>query len=324
MDALKDFAWFFVIILALAIVWFLSGGPDRESAKNPFINPPNPISSGKTYGTSFFSGRESNASTSNIKEQKGTIEEQLKTIGEETARVKDELKKVQEKASLSEYSDLITFSRGNATAISPDKEYLQIILSKTAKNKIIITGWELKSLISGVSVKIGEASWLPRLGSSNIKNTIVLSPGEKAIIITGRPPIGVSFRTNICSGYFGQFQNFYPSLKAECPDPYGEIEEQYLSGPNAYNDSCLDFIDRIRRCGINTEQLPLGMQSQCQDFVTKKINYNSCIDKHKNDENFYRGEWRVYLSRDTELWKSKREVIKLIDEKGKDIGTITY
>ena len=56
----------------------------------------------------------------------------------------------------------------------------------------------------------------------------------------------------------------------------------------------------------------------------KKINYNSCIDKHKNDENFYRGEWRVYLSRDTELWKSKREVIKLIDEKGKDIGTITY
>ena len=144
MDALKDFAWFFVIILALAIVWFLSGGPDRESAKNPFINPPNPISSGKTYGTSFFSGRESNASTSNIKEQKGTIEEQLKTIGEETARVKDELKKVQEKASLSEYSDLITFSRGNATAISPDKEYLQIILSKTAKNKIIITGWELK------------------------------------------------------------------------------------------------------------------------------------------------------------------------------------
>ncbi|MBU3969003.1 hypothetical protein KJ991_02190 [Patescibacteria group bacterium] len=324
MQVLKDFGWFFVILLAFAIVWFLSGGPDRESAKNPFINPPNPISSGETYGISFFSGRNTRASTSSNEEQKGTIEEQLKTIGEETTRVKNELEKAQEKASLSEYSDLITFSKGSATSVSPDKEYLQIVLTKTAKNKVIITGWELKSLISGVSVKIEEASWLPRLGSSNTKNTVVLSPGDKVIITTGRPPIGVSFRINICSGYFEQFQNFYPSIRTECPDPYTEIEEQYLSGPNAYNDECLDFIDRIRRCTINTKQLPLGMQSQCQDFVTKKINYNSCIDKHKNDESFYKGEWRIYLSRDTELWKSKREVIKLTDGVGKTVGTITY
>ena len=324
MQVLKDFSWFFVILLALAIVWFLSGGPDRESAKNPFIDPPNPVGSGKTYGISFFSGKEGRASTSSDEEQKGSIEEQLKTIGEETARVKDELEKAQEKASLSEYSDLITFSKGGATATSPDKEYLQIILSKAVKNKVIITGWELKSLISGVSVKIGEASWLPRLGGLNTKNTIVLSPGDKAIINTGRSPIGISFRTNICSGYFSQFQNFYPSLRRDCPDPYKDIEEKYLNGPNAYNDQCLDFIDRIQRCYINTISLPLNMQSQCQDFVTKKINYNSCIDTHKNDENFYGVEWRIYLSRDTELWKSKREVIKLIDGVGKTIGTITY
>lgn len=324
MDALKDFAWFFIILLALGVLWVFSGGPDRESAKNPFINPPSPISSGKTYGIGFFSGREADASATNTGKQKGSIEIQLETIAEETTKVKEELEKIQEKASSSEYSSLISFSKGSATATTPDKEYLQISLSKTAKNKVIITGWEIKSLISGVSVKIGEASWLPRLGGTNTKNTIVLSPGEKIIITTGRSPIGVSFRINICSGYFEQFQNFYPSLKTECPDPYGDIDEKYLSGPNVYNDACLDFIDRLRRCNVYTGQLPLDMQSQCQDFVTKKVNYNSCIDTHKNDESFYRNEWRVYLSRDAELWKSKREVIELLDGFGKTVGTVTY
>lgn len=324
MDALKNFTWFFVILLALGVIWLLSGGPDRASSKNPFVRAPNTSNPGETYGTGFFAVGRSNASTSTTEEQQYTIQEQLKTIGDETAKVKDELQKAQEMASASEYSDLITFSKGTATATTPDKEYVQIVLSKKAPNKVIITNWELKSAISGVSIKIGEATWLPRLGASNTKNTIVLSPGDKAVISTGRSPIGVSFKINICSGYLTQFQTFYPIIKSECPDPYSEIEEQYLAGPNAYNDACLNFIDGIRKCTISTGQLPLGMQSQCQDFVTKKINYNACIDKHRNDESFYSGEWRIYLSRDTELWKAKREIIKLIDGVGKTVGTITY
>ncbi|MFA5838737.1 MAG: hypothetical protein WC849_02265 [Candidatus Paceibacterota bacterium] len=343
MQALKDFSWFFVILLALAIVWVLSGGPYSESAKNPFIKPPSPLDSGDTYGFGLFPDTKSGTSTTNgtgfgttygeglfsgTKSNASTgtesISEQLKNIGTETAQIKEELEKAEEKTNKSEYADLITISRAGAMSITPDREYLEISLSKTAKNKVIITGWTLKSLMSGISVKIEDASWLPRLGGSNTKNTIVLSPGNKAIINTGRSPIGTSFRTNICTGYFSQFQSFYPSLKRNCPDPSEDIEDKYLSGPNAYNDQCLDFIDRIQTCNINTSSLPLNMQSQCQDFVTKKMNYNSCIDTHKNDEGFYGTEWRIYLSRDTELWKSKREIIQLTDGIGKIIGTVTY
>jgi len=353
MNAIKDFAWFFVIILALGIVWFLSGGPDRESSKNPFIKSPNPTLTGETYGINLFpdvgetSGEETNQDgTSSFGSEKtyginlfsgtkinasgetnienSTISGQLQKIEAETSLIKEELKKAEEKTNKSEYSDLISFTRGGASSTDVDREYLQIVLSKTAKNKVIITGWQIKSEMTGISIKIGEASWLPRSGSSNNTNSIVLSPGEKIIFTTGRSPIGISFRTNICTGYFSQFQNFYPYLRSECPDPSADIEAKYSSGPNAFNDQCLDFIDRIPRCSINTAQLPLNMQPQCQDFITKKINYNSCIDTHKNDENFYTGEWRIYLSRDVELWKSKREIIKLTDGIGKIVGTITY
>ena len=327
MNALKDFWWFFAILIGFGFIWLLSGGPERESSTRPFINPPFPLGSGETYGTNLFSGKESSASDSSdasTEQNKISIKEQLENIENETKKIQEELQKAQEKSSESKYAGKAVLYKGGATQTEPDSEYVEIKIPKTTEGKIVVTGWELKSMMTGQSIKIGEAAWLPRLGDLNTKNTIAMSAGDRMLITTGRSPIGISFRTNKCTGYFGQFQNFWPSLGGGCPDPMDEIPDGNKMGPNAFNDACLDFIDKITNCNVNTKPLPWGMQSQCQEFVTKQIGYNSCIDKHKNDEDFYENEWRIFLARDSEMWKKKREIIKLLDNEGKTVSTVNY
>jgi hypothetical protein len=45
---------------------------------------------------------------------------------------------------------------------------------------------------------------------------------------------------------------------------------------------------------------------------------------HKNDEDFYDDEWRIYLGRGEELWKNRRETIILKDQAGKIIKEVSY
>ena len=97
-----------------------------------------------------------------------------------------------------------------------------------------------------------------------------------------------------------------------------------ISGPNALNDACIDFIERMRTCTINAKPLPLTMQYECSSFINSEINYQTCVTNHKNEEDFYKSEWRIFLNRDEELWKAKRETIRLLDADGKVIDSLSY
>ena len=96
-----------------------------------------------------------------------------------------------------------------------------------------------------------------------------------------------------------------------------------FSGPNAFDDDCWNYIERLPRCEIPLN-LPLDMQSECRTYLTSKVNYNACLDAHKNDGDFYKQEWRVFLGREQELWKNKREIIELLDSEGKLVDVYTY
>ena len=58
--------------------------------------------------------------------------------------------------------------------------------------------------------------------------------------------------------------------------------------------------------------------------IIEEINYNACIDKHKDDSNFIENEWYLYLKREFELWRRERELIVLFDNSGKVVDHITY
>ena len=199
---------------------------------------------------------------------------------------------------------------------SPDREYIEIQASKSNKNPLNISGWKLKGKI-GLDVAIGQGTILYMPGQANPRQAIVLKPDEKAFIVTGLSPLGTSFRLNKCTGYFEQFQDFIPRLPMECP----LAEDENL--PNNLKDACLDFIERIGRCEV-VESIPPAMDQTCQNYVSTKISYKSCVEIHKNDADFYEPEWRVYLGRSEELWKRSREFITLVDQNGKIIDSKPY
>jgi hypothetical protein len=188
---------------------------------------------------------------------------------------------------------------------------------------ISITNWRIGSVISGSSFKIDGGVQLPRSGIVSSEGPILLNPGDKAYIATGRSPIGVSFRTNVCTGYFEQFQDFSPSLKKECPYPEDELEVT-TEVIRTFGNQCLDFIDRMPRCIMQVGTLPYGSSSECTEFINTEINYTGCIENHRDDTNFYKNEWRVFLGRDREIWREKRETIILLDSDGKTVDTYTY
>ncbi|MBU1557499.1 hypothetical protein KKC45_00895 [Patescibacteria group bacterium] len=301
--------WFILIFAGLWFIWFFTGGPERQSSQaGTYIKPP---SEPLTGSWNFYN-----------KELPFTI---VRTSSEKSAseEIREDLEKAQEKAGVSVYNDKIILKNGDARDTNFDREYLVLEASDKNTDKINITGWTLTSVITGNKITIGKASYLPYTSKVNYQENIFLSPGDKVYMVTGRSPIGTSFRTNICTGYFEQFQNFTPYLKKECPEPEDE-DDFVISGPNRLNDDCIDYVERIPKCELVTKSLPLDMQYECGVYITSEINYNSCVKKHKNESDFYKSEWRIFLDREYTLWKDKRETIKLLDANENLVDTITY
>lgn len=286
MDLLK----FVIFALALLwVLWFASGGPWSPRVNDPFLEPPPPIGTGETYNVEKPIGAK-DAVTGK------TIEESPK-------------------------GDEISFyGKGNARITDAAREYVEIRASRTNTKPIKISGWAVKSSVTGKSAVIGNGVYTPVAGGVNPEQPVYLLPGGRAFLTTGRSPKGYSFRLNLCTGYFEEFQDFSPRLPLNCPYPRNE------NLPVGLTDACFNYIEKIGRCEAQVEPLPLSFSNDplCQEYVAEKINYGGCVDTHKNDPDFYSTEWRVYLGRDQELWKSERETILLLDESGKVVDMVAY
>jgi len=239
-----------------------------------------------------------------------------------TEEIRESLRSQQE---ASPYAGLIVMSRPITSSYqnvaSADGEYLSITSRIIAGAKPVpITGWQIKSVVTGASAKIGKGAYLAYPGQLNPESEIFLSPGGRAVVATGRSPIGVSFRLNKCTGYFAQYQTFTPTLPEQCP---ALQEESLPKAPNALDDRCLDYIDRLPICRTHGK-LPIYLKPECTTYIAERTNYNFCVSAHKNDPDFYLNEWRIYLNRDDRLWKNRRETIKLIDNEGKTVTAVSY
>lgn len=284
MDAGKEFKTFVFIFLMIALIWLFTGGPLRPSAKS---------------GLFLF------------KPQEKAAEQVQKPLKQITGG-----KPSTTPAANQETIDTATLNIRNAKESDLNKEYVEIQASKDNKNSLNISKWRLKGKI-GLDIAVGQGAILYLPGQNNPQQEIILKPGEKAVIVTGASPLGTSFHLNKCIGYFEQFQNFIPRIPQECPLAKDEVL------PNNLDDKCLDYIERVPRCEV-IKSIPPSMSSSCQDYLSMKITYNSCVEIHKNDTDFYKPEWRVYLGREEELWKKNRETVVLTDQNGKVIDSESY
>ncbi len=254
-------------------------------------------------------------------QKQADIQQQLTQTETKVLDLQRQIKIEESKKTESRYKGLVTISYINRVS-DPSQEYIAIQESGLATTSILVTGWVLKSTSSGASVTIPKGTYLYFVGIPNTEDNIYLNPNDILYLITGVSPNGASFKLNKCSGYLGQSQTFIPYLGYSCP---AARDEDYSSIPKTQpNDACLDYIESFPQCKTQTESLPINWSYECTKFIYDKLNYPSCVNTHKNDKDFYKNEWRVYLKRSERLWKDRREEVILYDDMGKIVDKISY
>lgn len=200
-----------------------------------------------------------------------------------------------------------------------NREHLGITASYSNSGPVSLTGWKLKNK-EGRMVQIGKAAKLPYSGRANTEESFFLAPGETAVVATGRSPIGVSFKINSCSGYLGQFQVLTPPMPASCPSNIDDARASH----RGLEEQCLAYIAGLPSCSIYTGAIPADLSSVCANYIRDNINYNSCADLHRNDQDFYKTEWRVFLGENTSLWNDAGDFIRLYDASGNLVDSQSY
>lgn len=197
-----------------------------------------------------------------------------------------------------------------AGAGRPEDEYIEIQADYSNTESVNLGGFTLQNK-DGEIFTIPQGAGLPYTGRINAKENIMLKPGEKAMVITGKSPINTSFRPNICTGYFNFLYTFKPALPENCPAPDKE------SGVDGENDACFLYLKTLPGCRAPLPGgIPSNVNFSCREFIDERLSYAGCVEAHKNESGFLAGEWRVYLEENEEIWSNIRESIKLFDRDG--------
>jgi hypothetical protein len=225
--------------------------------------------------------------------------------------------------SLSPYRSYVTLQNGSSDQNDPAREYVRIINSTDNAHTINLSGWSLQSAVSGARYYLPGAADVFISGVVNSLGEITLAPGAIAIITSGSSPVGASFHENICSGYLGTLQKFYPAIStASCPSPSDALPET-PDNLRTYGSSCFDYVNNIPRCSFPTD-VPTTLPSACRTFIMSTYSYNGCVQLYRHTNTFARGVWRVYLNSPIELWDNAHDIIRLLDDQGRTVDTVTY
>lgn len=253
------------------------------------------------------------------------IEKQVDDIYKRLDVLAAEEREKEIEGSASPYAGMFTLKAASAKATDPQKEYLTLTANSNNAASVKITGWKLESFVTNSKVTIGDGARLLESHNSRDDEAIYLNPGEVANLITGETPIRVSFRENECTGYLAEYGTFTPSLKKSCPMPSDELLQ--FSNVKTSDDECYEFVDKIKQCEIvDSDKInDADLSGSCESLIENVLNYEGCVDKHEDDQTFFeKGDWRIYLDRKGELWRSTREIIRLLDENNKVVATVEY
>lgn len=210
-----------------------------------------------------------------------------------------------------------------------DQEYVTIrhqgsggFFSRSGERKsqepIVVTGWRIESLRS--SGVIPRAFNIPEIDAA--EQDILLPPGGEVIIVSGTPSYQRNFRENACVGYLNQSHRFTPSLSGSCPD---SRRDRSLLLARGFNGACIDAIQAVPAC--RTPQGPFTaalIKSECIDYLNQNFSYVGCAKNFRDEKDFLRNTWRVFLGRPTKLFDPRHDRVTLRDGQGLLVDEFEY
>ena len=313
-------AWFFVGIFAfIFLLWIATGGPGRPlSFGGPTLSLPDALGGG-TYLSLPRAGGGGGANLTLRERSSDELRSEASFGAPSPYRGHVTLRERVVKGDLEDPYD--PDDEDNKER-DPETEYIELSVSNRASGPITISGWTIKSETTGASAIIPDGTNLLKAGVINQTAPITLQPGDRVYIVSGRSPVGVSFRENACIGYFSIYQSSGPLLSRVCPLAEEELKEYF--GPSYLKDeACVEYVEDIDRCKPVTRPSS-RLSGTCRSFATTRLNYNGCVQAHSVDKGFYGSTWRIYLGRKKTLWREKHEIVKLLDAEGKTVDTFTY
>lgn len=204
---------------------------------------------------------------------------------------------------------VLRINAANIYATNPSEEYILLEnIDYENKQGAIISGLKLQN----------RDKLTATIGQDETGSAILLDYGERAVIITGESPIGKNFKVNKCSGYFNQRASFSPSIYTACP----ALTSRAL--PKNLNNKCIEYIEGLPACVMPTTNADTGINNDCAEFVNQHASYAACVTDYKNDKDFDKKEWRIYLGKNFDFWNKSHDLIQLFDQLGKLITEVSY
>ncbi|MBI2637325.1 MAG: hypothetical protein HYW88_00355, partial [Candidatus Sungbacteria bacterium] len=226
----------------------------------------------------------------------------------------------------SPYEDIVAISSVQRSSDNTNEEYVSIRNGgwfSSSNYSVSLAGWTIENVRHERRL-IGQAYDIPYIDANT--RDIILPPGGDVYIVTGRGDVGFSFRENGCVGYFNQFARFTPGLQNSCIDrqSYETVRTHFLDA--GLPGSCIDYVTSLPSCTIpqfNFENAGKVGQN-CIDYITKNISYNGCVKNYREDKNFSKNTWRVYLGLSNKLFDKSHDRVILRDANGLIVDQFEY
>jgi hypothetical protein len=335
-DPVQDIKIVGGVILLIIVAWFFMGGPEKLAARSgERREPPQQIATTpeervqvlamrleSLYEGDFLYSRPDLTPYERERELESAI---LRTEKELEDALQD-LKKAEEIARRSTFHGMVSIEKvGTPRGSDPQGEYVRIRADRRNRDRVDITGWQLYSPITGTMAIIGTASTIPVPRKSTGQESILLEPGQRAFITSSKSPIGTSFQTNLCTGYFEQSYSFTPALNKQCPRPREmDLPQRTVQNPRGLDDACLDHLERRNTRCLTPEMAP-ELTARCRSYINANFTYTGCLNQNVGSVSLTKNsEWRIYLGSGLRLWKDKREEIELLDAQGKLVDVFNY
>lgn len=216
-------------------------------------------------------------------------------------------------ATTSTFQEKIIIVSVNGSGETPEEEMVWIE-NRTENEYIDITDFRLENYLHD-SYRIPKAQYLPGSYSSGNTDPVVLRPGGRAYITTGRQEKNLNFQANLCTGYFTENSEFQPSIPQSCPRP---DTSRLLN----FTDRCLNYLESIPLCSMpDYTQI---YENECSQYASEHFSYNACVKDYRSSPDFYSGEWYVWLQRDRKFFRALHDDIILRDKLGREVSRYQY